>query len=439
MQEKKKETKPKNLQKRFDALKSKLEKTKEELDIQRWGAEKTRVGAIALVKELLLKGKHLNKAYENIEKKVEERTAELQESGEKFQGLFEHAADAIFIVDLKKGILLDANKAAEKLTGRTRKELIGMHQSKLHPASEVKKYVATFKKHMKKGKKIQFEAKALRKDGSRVPIIISAAVMNWKKEPIIIALFKDITEIKKIDELKAQFLIMTSHELRTPMTPILAQAQMLSDQSLGKLSGKQKKSTEIILRNMLRLNNLIEDILDISRIQSAQLNLALKKSQLAECIKETIEEMKPLVAHKNITLDTKIQALPKTAFDQRRMRQVLTNLIENAISFTPEKGKITIEATKQKDAIVVKVTDTGIGISAKNLKELFKPFFQVTPAYIRKEKGTGLGLSICKGIIEQQGGKIWAKSTLGKGSTFSFTIPLQFPKKNKKPRKTTTI
>jgi len=232
-------------------------------------------------------------------------------------------------------------------------------------------------------------------------------------------------DLKELDILKTQFLTTTSHELKTPITPIIIQSQMLLEGSLGHLTKKQKKSADIILRNMEHLNKLISDILDISKIQSARLKLVSSKAQIGVCIKETIENMKPAANQKKIIFITKIAALPKITFDKGRIEQVLTNLINNAIKFTPEKGKIMIESAKQGDSIIVKVKDIGMGIKKENLNKIFKPFAQVAPSYAINQKGTGLGLAICKGIIGKHGGKIWAESTFGKGSTFSFTLPIK--------------
>jgi len=137
-----------------------------------------------------------------------------------------------------------------------------------------------------------------------------------------------------------------------------------------------------------------------------------------------VESVKPIANKKRITLTAKIAKLPNFIADKNRIIQVLTNLINNATKFTPENGKIIVEAEKQKDSILVKVKDDGVGIAEKDLKKIFEPFSQVKPSYKIKSIGTGLGLAICKGIIEQHGGRIWVKSEVGKGSTFYLTLPL---------------
>ncbi|MBW2984336.1 PAS domain-containing sensor histidine kinase [Candidatus Woesearchaeota archaeon] len=238
-------------------------------------------------------------------------------------------------------------------------------------------------------------------------------------------LAKAYQDLMSLDNLKSQFLIMTSHELKTPITPIMIQAQMLLEGSIGKLTSEQKKSAEIILRNMTRLNELIEDIFDISKIQSNQLKLDGEREDIDRCISEAVESMKPAASKKNIRFNIKMPNLPKLMFDKNRISQVLTNLIGNAIKFTPKNRNVTIETLKQKNDILIKIKDEGVGIEQKYIKKLFEPFFQIQPSYAMKEEGTGLGLSISKGIIERHGGKIWAESKKGKGSTFFFTLPLK--------------
>lgn len=236
---------------------------------------------------------------------------------------------------------------------------------------------------------------------------------------------EQIKILKGVAKLKTQFLSITSHELRTPMTPIRSQMEMLLDGSFGKLSKEQKQSLGMISRNVEVLDKLLADILDISRIQTGKMRFELKKVQLADCITSSIENIKTSADKKNIFIAAKIKKLPELALDRERIIQVLTNLINNAVKFTPSKGKITVEAEKQKNNVLVKVKDTGIGIAGKDMKKLFEPFFQVESSDRRKYGGTGLGLTICKNIIEQHGGKIWVKSRLGKGSTFYFTVPLK--------------
>jgi signal transduction histidine kinase len=232
-------------------------------------------------------------------------------------------------------------------------------------------------------------------------------------------------ELKKLDKLKSVFLSMTSHELKTPITPIRLEAELLMDGSLGKLNQKQQESTKIILRNINHLNDLLSDVLDSAKIEAHKLKTYFEYADVANLMKKTVEDFTLIAKKKNITLTTNIQQLPKTNLDPKRITQVLTNLIGNGIKFTPAKGRITVSAKKEGNNIHVRVKDTGVGIPQNMVKKIFDKFSQVNPSYLLKEKGTGLGLSISKGIIEQHNGKIWAESSgKGKGSMFHFTIPI---------------
>jgi len=239
-----------------------------------------------------------------------------------------------------------------------------------------------------------------------------------------IALGKMKDERKQLDKAKSEFLSITSHELKTPITPLVVQLQMMKEQYFGKLTDKQKKSLEIVLRNTERLSKMIEDFLEISRIEAARLKFNFKKADFKETINETISLMSGFANEKNIKLISNIDKLPIFEFDPDRISQVLRNLINNAIKFSNLNSKIEITATPKKNYILISVKDQGIGISPRDQIRVFEPFYQTEDSINRKHEGTGLGLAICRGIIESQKGKIWVESFLGQGSIFYFTIPL---------------
>ena len=239
-----------------------------------------------------------------------------------------------------------------------------------------------------------------------------------------IALSKMEEERNNLDRSKSEFLSITSHELRTPITPLKAQLQMLQQEYFGKLTDKQKESLTIILRNAERLNKIIEDFLEISRIEAARLKFAFRKTDLHETIKETIEFMTGFAKEKNISLASPSNQLPIIEIDPDRISQVLRNLVHNAIKFSPQNSTIEINALLQNDHILFSVKDQGVGLSTEDQIRVFEPFYQVEGSLRRNYGGTGLGLTICRGIIEAQKGKIWVESKLNVGSTFYFTIPL---------------
>jgi len=231
-------------------------------------------------------------------------------------------------------------------------------------------------------------------------------------------------ERKEIDTAKSEFLSITSHELRSPMTPLKAQLQMLGEGYFGKLSKKQKESLGIVVRNADRLDNIIVDFLEISRIEAARLKFNFRETNIVETIKETTRFMEGFAKEKNIELVVDISELPIIEVDPDRVTQVLRNLINNAIKFSNENSKIEINAYTKDQYIWFSVRDYGVGLTYENQLRIFEPFYQVECASRRRHGGTGLGLAICRGIVESQKGKIWVESKYGAGSKFCFTVPL---------------
>ena len=248
------------------------------------------------------------------------------------------------------------------------------------------------------------------------------------------ALAKLEEERREIDDAKTEFLSITSHELRSPITPMKAQLQMLEQGYFGKLNKKQKESLEIIIRNTDRLDNIIMDFLEISRIEAARLKFNFREIDITETLSETVKFMEGFAKEKNIKLVLKYDKLPIIEADPDRISQVLRNLINNAIKFSEGNSKIEISAKLREKDILFSVKDYGKGISSDDQIRIFEPFYQVEKHSRRKYGGTGLGLAICRGIVESQNGKIWVESKLGKGSNFCFTIPLE-PVRDIKPIK----
>ena len=232
-------------------------------------------------------------------------------------------------------------------------------------------------------------------------------------------------ERKQIDHAKTEFLSITSHELRSPMTPMKAQLQMLENEYFGKLSRDQKNSLEIVIRNADRLDKIIVDFLEISRIEAARLKFAFRETDLKETVRETVEFMRGFAKDNGVQIAINAEELPIIEVDPDRVSQVLRNLINNAIKFTEKGGEILVTAGVEKDHIMFGVKDNGCGINPKNQLRVFEPFYQIEESSSRKHGGTGLGLAICKGIVESQKGKIWVESKPGEGCTFYFTIPMK--------------
>mgnify|MGYP003988183597 FL=1 len=239
---------------------------------------------------------------------------------------------------------------------------------------------------------------------------------------------------KQLEKAKTEFLSITSHELRSPMTPMRAQLQMLLGGYFGKLTTKQKNSIDIVERNTSRLDKIIVDFLEISRIEAARLKFKFIRGDPNICVQNLVEEMKGFMPEKEIDIVFIQEKLPIIEHDPDRLCQVLRNLLNNAIKFTPEREKIIIKSKLYQGMILFSVQDKGGGIPKKDQQKIFEPFYQAENMYQHQSGGTGLGLAIVRGIVESQNGKVWFESEVGKGTKFSFTLPLK-PVRKVKPIK----
>ena len=211
-------------------------------------------------------------------------------------------------------------------------------------------------------------------------------------------------------------------------TSIKGYSSLLADGNLGMLDEKQKKAARIIDNESDRLNELINDILDLSKLEAKQSKTEFKEENIAECINENIIN---IAKKKGINVKKIVpQNISKIMLDKKKIMQVFTNLLSNAIKFTPKHGKITIKLYEDKDFIISSISDTGIGIKKEDIARMFDKFYQVESHLTRNQKGTGLGLAITKEIIGLHNGLISVKSSKGKGTTISFALPKKQPKKS---------
>jgi PAS domain S-box-containing protein len=241
------------------------------------------------------------------------------------------------------------------------------------------------------------------------------------------------TQLKRFDKLKSTFLANMSHELRTPLNSILGYTDLILDRVDGEITDEQEKSLTKVKKNAKHLLTLINDVLDISRIESGRLELDLKPVNIKDLIGETVSALDPLIHKKGLVLETAFdEGLPLAHADPDKIRQVVTNLVDNAIKFTSE-GRITVQAKAseigagdggQPRFVEICISDTGKGIRKKDQDMLFDKFRTLDTLATNQYKGAGLGLSICKGLVEMQKGEIWVKSASGKGATFCFTLPI---------------
>jgi PAS domain S-box-containing protein len=230
-------------------------------------------------------------------------------------------------------------------------------------------------------------------------------------------------QLKNLNALKTEFVSVVSHELRTPLTSIRGYVSLLLTEKLGALKHDQKQSLKVVKIESERLSHLINDLLDLSRLESGKTVLNFQKKSLDSSLAEVVASLKIKAKSKKIKLTKKILAKPVFFFDSEKIKQVLYNIAGNAIKFTSEGGSVKISIDEDKNYAYISIADTGIGIPKDKINKLFEPFFQIEGHLKRSSPGTGLGLTISKHIVELHHGQILVESTLKKGSTFIIKIP----------------
>ncbi|HEV7857608.1 MAG TPA: ATP-binding protein [Pyrinomonadaceae bacterium] len=232
------------------------------------------------------------------------------------------------------------------------------------------------------------------------------------------------TKLRELSELKEEFLALTTHDLRSPLTVISGVISFFTSGRLGELSPEQKNMVAMMERNAQSLIELVNDLLDASKIESGTMRLDITSINLRALIDELRETMEPLAREKEITLEENLPTdLPLVEADRTKLRRILINLLSNALKFTRKGGRVQVRAEQMDGHVRVSVADTGVGIAPEDVARLFDKYEQARSRATRGEKGTGLGLYITKQLVELHGGKITVDSTPGYGSTFSFTLP----------------
>ncbi|HEX9094203.1 MAG TPA: response regulator, partial [Coriobacteriia bacterium] len=236
------------------------------------------------------------------------------------------------------------------------------------------------------------------------------------------------TVAREIAQLKNEFVSTVSHELRTPLTSIKGYVDLILDGDAGEINEIQREFLGIVKENGDRLVTLINDLLDISRIESGRVHLKIEPFPMGDVIAGTVDSFRAVLEQSGRAVKTRVPAnLPRVAADRDRAGQVLMNFVSNALKYSPAGGDVTISARRAGDCVNVSVQDHGIGIGREDQKQLFTKFYRVDNALTREIGGTGLGLSICKSVIELLGGRVWFRSRPGEGSTFSFSLPVAPP------------
>ena len=371
------------------------------------------------------------------EQKIAQRA--LVESELKFREVVENAGDGILIGNLE-GIIIEVNKGFLNMTGYSREEILNRHIKCIFSQEILHEKPLRFDL-LNKGQSVIVERDIVGKNGEFIPVEMNSKRPNAN---YYLAIIRDLTERKKAkeeliqtnkelivakekaeesDRLKSAFLANMSHEIRTPMNGIIGFAELLKS---GESSEESKKEyLEVIISSGHQLLNIINNVLEISRIETGQILLASQKVNLNILFKDLKLFFTPLADHHKNQLEFIVPAYEVYINgDEAKVKQILTNLINNAIKFT-HNGVVSVRLEERTDIVLISVSDTGIGIPEDYKDKIFDRFLQVESAN-KLQSGTGLGLSICKKLVELMEGEIWVESTINSGSTFTFTVPISF-------------
>jgi PAS domain S-box-containing protein len=355
--------------------------------------------------------------------------AELVKSEEKYRILAETSADGVFTTD-SLGRLTYVNPSFEKLCGRRKSQILATPFRNYLLEDSIYFFQQIFIDARKKNEKIEnVELELVAGDGSITPIEANIAPLKKEAEfSGVVCTIRDITqrreiedELKKNERLKTEFMNIAAHELRSPVTPIKGYLDLIIHDNES--NDKIKNWAKISLRNAERLLKLVNDILDVSRLDSDTMRFDMEKIDPIELLNEIVEDMRPAITNKKLEFRVNIPTpLPHIIGDKNRLSQVLKNLIGNSLKFT-DCGFIALEVEKKENHLLIAVVDTGIGISNDELKKIFTKFYQAYTGEDRNNEGTGLGLFISKEIVKKHNGIIWGESDVGKGSRFVIQLP----------------
>lgn len=374
----------------------------------------------------------------------------LHESEERHRKLFENNPHPTWLFDRETLRFLAVNSAAARNYGYSQEEFLAMTIKDIRPPEDVPKMLASVSR-LQDGKGSTGNWRHRRKDGTLIDVEITSYALSFGGRPAEVVVAVDVSqrrrdeeekrkfteslaaanrelelrnrEVERATQLKSKFLASMSHELRTPLNAIVGFSDLLAEQAAGQLNPKQLRFVHHIKEGSTHLLQLINDILDLSKIEAGQLEFRYEDFEIKQALPEVLSTIRPLAMAKNISVNESFKTELLIRADRVRFKQVLYNLLSNAVKFTPNHGRVDIDVFDQGNLVYVSVADNGIGIRFEDQTLVFEEFRQVEGSGSAHE-GTGLGLSITKRLVEQQGGTISLASEFGRGSKFTVCFPV---------------
>lgn len=345
------------------------------------------------------------------------------------------SADAIICIDAQQRITL-FNDGAEQIFGYTREEMLGQPLDRLIPErvrEGHRAHVERFGRSQTLARKMgeRSEISGVRKNGQEFPAEAAISKVRMGDSVVYSVVLRDITEQVELHK-RLQHAIaardetvgMVAHDLRNPVSAVKMLSLALMNSGPDELGAEARERVRLVRDAALQMDHLIRDLLDITRVEMGRLVVNAQPMTTIALLEGALGTLRPLISEAGLTLETDVPAaLPHVLADPERIGQVLSNLVGNSIKFTSRGGRIRVGAAHHGDEVVVSVSDTGSGIAPEQLAHIFDRYWQATPSAIRS-RGAGLGLPIARGIIIAHGGRMWAESTLGKGSTFHCALPV---------------
>ena len=366
---------------------------------------------------------------------VDERTHDLAHSEKQVRAIVDNAIDGILTIT-EQGIIQSANPATEAIFGCSREEIIGENVSILTPEPHRSAHDSYIANYLETGEAkiigIGREVEGLRKDGTNVSLELSISEFVIGDEHLFLGIVRDITERKEMDRLKSEFVSTVSHELRTPLTSIKGSLGLVVGGALGAVPEKAQGMVDVAHKNTERLINLVNDILDMEKLQSGRMEFDFQVLDFSGLVTEAVETNKGFAEQHGVTFAL-AELAPELMVrgDGDRLTQVVANLLSNAAKFSPEGGEVEILVARRDGMARVSISDHGPGIPEKFRDRIFERFAQADASDTRQKGGSGLGLNISKSIVEKHGGTIGFDTKVGAGSTFYFDLPVQGEPKEK--------